>query len=168
MANTYTLIQAYNITSTTASVTFSSIPQTYTDLVVQLSARNNESDNATSLRCYFNGDTGNITVYELRAIGGTAGSYSISYAQAGYVASLQSVADTFGIATIYIPNYTGSLTKSSIGDIVQSSSTQSENYAVGSSRSWNSGDAITSVTLASGGGSWVQYSNFYLYGIKKN
>jgi hypothetical protein len=168
MANTYELIEARALTTTTANITFSSIPQTYTDLEVRLSARNNESDNATSLRCYFNGDTGNITVYELRAIGTSTASYSISYAQAGYVAANSSVANSFGIATIYIPNYTGSLTKASQGDIVQSTSTESENYAVMSSRSWNSGNAITSVTLASGGGSWLANSNFYLYGIKKN
>ncbi len=166
MANTYELIGSQTLSGTASTVTFSSIPQTYTDLVVQVSARNNESDNATSLRCYFNGDTSNITVYEMRAIGSTAATYSISYAQAGYVAAAQSMSNSFGSASIYIPNYKVSRNKVSSGDIVQASSTLGENYLILSARSWSVNDAVTSITLGSGGGSWVQNSSFCLYGIK--
>lgn len=39
MASTYTLISSSVLTVTTQSVTFSSIPQTYTDLVLRMSYR---------------------------------------------------------------------------------------------------------------------------------
>lgn len=164
---TYNLISSSIVDSGgAASVTFSSIPSSYTDLVVQVSARNNEADNGTSLRFYFNGSTANISLIELRAIGSTIASYSLTaYPQAGYVAASQSTANSFGTATLYVPNYTSSNVKVSYGDIALSSSTASENYAVMSARSWAITDAITSITLASGSGSWVQYSSFYLYGI---
>ena len=43
MATTYTLITSQTLASSAASVTFSSIPSTYTDLVLRVSAR---TDNA--------------------------------------------------------------------------------------------------------------------------
>lgn len=169
MPNTYELIASSTVGSGgAASVTFSSILSTYTDLIVHVSARSTEADNATSLRFYFNGDTGNISVIELRGIGSSVASYNISYAQAGYLAAAQSVASTFGSATLYVPNYRSSNVKLSAGDIVQASSTSSENYTVMSGRSWAVTDAITSITLASGSGNWVQHSNFCLYGIKNS
>jgi len=168
MANTYTLISSSTLSSTTASVTFSSIPQTYTDLVVQVSARNEEVDNGASLRVYYNSDTTNASGRELRAIGSTVASYTVNYPQAGYVAALNSTANTFGSGTIYIPNYTTSNNKSSSGDIGLPSTTFAENYSVISARLWSNTDAITSVTVAPGLNSWVQYSSFYLYGIKNS
>ena len=41
-ANTYTLISSNVLASSAATVTFSSIPATYTDLVLRVSARNND------------------------------------------------------------------------------------------------------------------------------
>ena len=60
MANTYTLIEAKSLNTTTASITFSSIPQTYTDLLVLVSAR---GDAGGQRDCYisFNGSTSNFT-----------------------------------------------------------------------------------------------------------
>ena len=44
MANeTYTLIQKTTLNASAASITFSSIPQTFTDLVVKVSARGTTS-----------------------------------------------------------------------------------------------------------------------------
>jgi hypothetical protein len=168
MANTYTLISTTTVGSGgVADVTFSSIPAAYTDLVIQASVRSTESDNGSSLRCYFNADTSH-TVLEARAIGSSTASYQISYAQAGYVAASQSPANTFGIATIYIPNYASNKNKSSMGDIAQSSSTTSENYAVLSARLWSSTSAITSITLKTGLGTLIEHSKFSLYGIKNS
>ena len=168
MANTYQLIASNTVSTPVASVTFSSIPATYTDLVLQVSVRSTEADTGTSLRVYFNSDTGNISVKELRAISTTVASYTVSYAQAGYIAGANSQANTFGSATIYIPNYTNSNYKSSSGDIMQASNTNRENYAIASSRLWSVGNAITSVTAAPGSGNWVEHSSFYLYGIKNS
>ena len=167
MAANYVLLEKISVGAAgVSSVTFSNIPQTgYTDLVLQVSARSTESDNSSSLRVYFNSDTANITAREIRAIGSTAASYTVSYAQAGYVGALNSTANTFGSGTIHIPNYTSSNNKSSSGDIVLPSTTAAENYAVLSARLWSITSAVTSVTAAPSLGSWVQYSTFYLYGI---
>jgi hypothetical protein len=166
---TYTFIASSTVGSGGASdVTFSSIPSTYTDLVIQVSARSTESDNASSLRCYYNGDATHSAL-ELRGIGSAVASYTVAYAQAGYIAASLSTANTFGTSTIYIPNYANtSYNKSSSADTTQSSNTFAENYAVLSARLWSSTSAITSVTLKPALGSWVQYSTFQLYGIKNS
>lgn len=166
---TYTFISKYTIGSGGASdVTFSSIPSTYTDLIVQVSARSTESDNGSSLRFYFNGDTTNNSRLELRAIGSTVASYTIPYAQAGYVAASQTTSGSWGTATLYVPNYNSSNVKLSAGDISLASSTTGENYNVFNAGSWAVTNAITSITLLAAGGNWVQYSTFCLYGIKNS
>ena len=43
MAKSYTLIQAQTLTSSAASVTFSNIPQNFTDLVIKVSGRSNRA-----------------------------------------------------------------------------------------------------------------------------
>lgn len=168
MANTFQLIDKATVGAGGATdVTFSSIPSTYTDLYIVASVRSTEVDNASSFRVYFNNDTSQ-TVLELRAIGTTIASYSVSYAQTGYVAASQSTTNTFGSVSVYVPNYANGNYKTVIGDIVQASNTTGENYAVMNSKLWSSTSAITSVTLKTGTGNLVQYSSFYLYGIKKN
>jgi len=166
MANTYTLIETKELSTTTASVEFSSIPQTYTDLMLKVSARSTEVDTFTSLRVYFNGVTTNQTAVEGRVINTTIVSYSVAYAQAGYLAGGQTDANLHGSANIYVPNYTGATSKVSAGDVFLASNTAAQNVLVFSSRKWTVTDAVTSITVAPANGSWVQYSNFYLYGIK--
>ena len=168
MANTHILIDKTNLTTSQSGVTFSSIPQIYTDLYIVVSGRSTESDNASSFRCYFNGDTGNITTREIRSINTTVASYDISYAQAGYVAGGQSQANTFGVSSIYVVDYTSSNYKISQAETVQPSNTAGESYCVLSSRIWSSTNPITSVTLTTGLGVWVSGSSFYLYGIKNS
>lgn len=166
---TYTFISSSTVGSGGAgSVIFNSIPTSYTDLIVQVSARSTEVDNGSSLRMYFNADTTNISAIELRAIGSTVASYTVSQGQVGYVGASQSTANAFGTAMIYIPNFNSSNVKLSYGDVALASSTTGENYAVFNARSWASTNAITSITLQSGLGSWVQYSTFCLYGIKNS
>lgn len=168
MATTFQKIASATVGSGgAATIDFSSIPQTYTDLVIKISARNNETDNGASLRVYFNNDTANISVRELRAIGSTPASYSITYAQAGYVGADQSQSNVFGTADIYIPNYTGSNNKSSSGEIVLPSSV--EFYSVLSARLWSSASAINQITIANTlSWTWAQHTTATLYGIKNS
>jgi hypothetical protein len=168
MANTFVKIATATVGSGgSSSIDFSSIPQTYTDLIVKISARNNEADTAASLRFYFNGDTGNINVREARANNATLASYSISYAQAGYVAADQTDANCFGASSIYVPNYTSSNYKSSSAETVSVSNTSAQNFSVFSARLWSSTSAVNQITITSSG-TWQQYTTAVLYGIKKS
>ena len=150
-----------------ASVTFSNIPQTFTDLKILASTRSAASSNGDSFRVYFNGDTGNISVRELRGSGSAAASYTISYAQAGYTSDALITANTFNNAEIYIPNYTSSNYKSSSADNVYENNA-TDAFAVMSARLWSSTAAVTSITLKPNDAGFVEFSEFYLYGISSS
>lgn len=170
MANTYQLIEAKELTTTTASVTFSSIPSTYTDLLLSISSRNNDIYNEVHFR--FNGDTGNN--YSGRNIYGN-GSSAISSSSSS-ISSLQNLtvqsvsgqtASTFGNIQLYIPNYLSSNHKSISADGVQENNATSAQAMLGAGL-WANTAAITSIQAFPSIGSFVQYSNFYLYGIKNS
>ena len=155
------------------SITFSSIPATYTDLKITVSARgtNNSSSN-DSVALVINGDTGNnYPARRLYGTGSVAGSdvnTSSTFAYTAYTGWASSTANTFGNTDIYIPNYAGSNQKSMSSDGVSenNSATAYESLVAGL---WTGTSAITSLNLAPVNGTgWAQYSTFYLYGIKNS
>lgn len=148
-----------------SSMNFTSIPTTYTDLYLVISGRATESDNGTSLRIVFNDDTANQSSRELRAIGSTVASYTVTYAQNGYLAASQSYTNTFGNALLYIPKYRNDKHKISSGDVILPSNTTSEQYIVFSGKKWGSTSAITKISISPSSGNWVQYTTATLYGI---
>lgn len=155
-----------------SSIEFTSIPQTYTDLVIVCSARNSSSS-GIDMGMRFNGNTG--TNYSYRSVygsGSTASSGSASsetlFTRAGYSAGSGYTASTFSNVSYYIPNYTSSNNKSvSIdGANEQNSSTAYAQLVAGL---WSQTSAITSVTLyvnsANTADNFAQYSTATLYGV---
>jgi len=170
MANTYQLIQAQTLTTTTASITFSSIPSTYTDLLLSISSRN--SDIYYEVHFIFNGDTGNN--YSGRNIYGTGS--SVVSSSSSSISSLQNLtvesvsgqtASTFGNIQLYIPNYLSSNYKSISADGLDENNATSAIAMLGAGL-WSNTAAITSIQAFPSLGSFVQYSSFYLYGIKNS
>jgi hypothetical protein len=169
MANTYQLIEAQTLGSATASVTFSAIPSTYTDLKLVYSARSSStSGNSELLAISFNGTTTNYNRLLIEGNGSTAASYSGSLRSFGGIPTANATASTFGNGELYIPNYLSSNNKAYSGDSV------SENNATSSvinldANIWNNTAAITSIAITTyNSNNFVQYSSFYLYGIKNS
>jgi hypothetical protein len=154
-----------------ASIDFTSIPGTYTDLLIKVSARSTATPGVAvdNLLAQYNGVTSSS--YSDKGLGGNGSSaysqsYSRTYVGVGLLNSANSTANTFGNSEIYIPNYTGSNNKSSSADGV------TENNATASWVEMDAGlfsntAAITSIKLLCGG-SFVQYSTATLYGIKNS
>lgn len=169
MANTYTLISSNTVGAGGASsVTFSSIPQTYTDLLVKVSTRNTNSSgskvilNPNAVTSGFSGKT-------LLGDGATAssGATTTNGYQAGLVISTYT-ANVFGNAEFYIPNYALASTVKSV-----SVDSVTENNAATAETQLNGGKsgsmaAFTSITLQPDANNFAQYSTFYLYGIKNS
>lgn len=158
-----------------ATVTFSNIPQTFTDLVIKLSARSSVASGTNmweDIGIAFNGGTVNSSISTRGVFGysSTVGSASSVTWPAGFAASSIATSSTFSNNDIYIPNYTSSVAKSFSVD------TSSEtNGAAGINALlaglWNNTAAITSIGLSITTGSsplFVQNSTATLYGIKNS
>jgi hypothetical protein len=170
MPNTYTLI-ANNILSTTASsVTFSSIPATYTDLLIKISVRNNGgSTQNTTLLSLINGTTG-FTNRWLRGDGSSVISLPNLVGTSAYVGQNPgsgATSNSFDNTEIYIPNYLVSANKPFSTFSVQETNAATAYLGV-TAGLWSNTAAITSITLDANGDSFVSGSSFYLYGIKNS
>jgi hypothetical protein len=162
---TYTLISSNVLASSAASVTFSAIPATYTDLILKMSLRGTAGGAASSIDLTFNSSTSGYSRTAVRGDGSTADSFRSSSASAivlsTAVTQTGATSNTFSNAELYIPNYAGSTYK------VLSSHTATENNATEAYTTAIAGllqntAAITSITMAATFGSG---SSFYLYGI---
>ena len=116
MANTYTLIEAKTLASAVATVEFTSIPQTYTDLLVKISARDNSSSIGNNMFFKVNSGTSSQSMRQLLGDGASASSFSDT--QQYYVSNGNtSTASTFSNMEVYIPNYASTSTSKSLSII---------------------------------------------------
>ena len=167
MANTYTLISSVTVGSGgAANMEFTSIPSTYTDLLVKVSARNTGST-AIDVLVSFNGTTTTYTDKILYGSGSAAGSVNDTGA-AGVYGVLNTLstdtANTFSNCEFYIPNYAGSNNKSVSLDSVNENNGNTA-YSYLAAGLWSSSSAITSIKIATTASNFAQYSTAYLYGI---
>jgi len=170
MAATYTLISSNVLASSAASVTFSAIPATYTDLVLRSSVRLSDvSDVKGSFYIYINGvTTGNL--YSNTRIQGEGSSVSSSRTSNSNVAlnvtTTQdgATSNTFGSGEVYFPNYTVSSNKAFLVDNVAENNSATANLLGAKAALWRSTNTISSLTLSTDT-TFMIGSSFYLYGI---
>jgi hypothetical protein len=165
MATTYKLISSVTVGSGgAATIEFSSIPATYTDLVIKFSGN---SSNQTP-RVNFNNSSSSIYSEKLLyAQGGTTASASnTNTTYFDWVAlCVNNGANFFGNSEFYIPNYAGSNNKSVSADSVQEVNATTGNNLYLDAGLWASSAAITSIQIFFATGNFLQYSTAYLYGI---
>lgn len=164
--STYTPIATQTLGSAAASVTFSSIPQTYTDLVIIGNCGISNAGVTLSLR--FNGDTGsNYFEHTMAGNGSTiSGSkaLSITNAYCNDTVAFNSVLE--GNITININNYSNTTSYKSVLGRVNRTSTGNYPGAAIWANSWNSTSAITSIVIfPTDGSNIISGSTFTLYGI---
>jgi len=162
MANTFELIASSTVGSGGASsIDFTSIPSTFTDLCLKVSARDGDSNWVLNMK--FNGSNGSSRY--LQGSGSSASSGTETDMRF-IVDSAGATASTFGSAEIYIPNYTSSNYKSVSIDSV-SEANASTAYMRMVAALWSSASAINQITLTNVvSGNIPQYSTAYLYGVK--
>ena len=168
MANTYTLISSNVLSSSAASVTFSSIPTTYTDLVVRASVRSDRSNTQDDMRITFNSATTNFSYTYIRGSGAAITSSNVTtdpFNWAGNIPAATATSNTFGNGELYIPSYTASQNKPSSAIMAMENNVTSPVYLTGVANLWSNSAAISTIYLYLGFGSFVSGSSFYLYGI---
>jgi hypothetical protein len=171
MPSTYTLIKGETLSTAAATVTFSAIPSTYTDLLFRISARNTTGGNTVSdMWCRFNGITTNYSRTRIQGNGATTvsdrtASTSIDNFE-NALNGASSTANTFNSLEVYIPNYGVAAAKPHSGfSAMETNATTA--YLVGTAQLWNNTAAISSVVWTSGSDDFAVGSSFYLYGISK-
>ena len=177
MANTFELIASSTVgVLGVASIDFTSIPSTYTDLCL-----------LTSLRSAFVSgprDAGYIVInttgstYESRRVRGVDAAGALSSGSGAGVdpsstfllgmPATTATASTFSNDMLYFPNYTGSTAKSYSSDSVQENNSTSAwevNLVAGITTATS---AISTIKIFASSGNLVQYSTAYLYGVKSS
>jgi hypothetical protein len=162
---TYTLIARTELTSTQANITISSIPATFTDLLLVVSGRSTTADTALDSLISFNGSTSNFSFRQIYGFGTIVASLTTPARQIGGYPGGNSTVNTFSNSQIYISNYRASTAKSYS---IDSTSENNEviSYNMLGAGLWNDTAAINSIVITSGaGGSLAQFSSATLYGI---
>ena len=160
MPATYEPIATYTISSSSNLVTFSSIPQTYTDLILVASY----AGTSTGLNIYPNGDAGsNKSATVLRGNGSSAESLTgASIALRDYWTTVTNSSGEFTVSIIHFNNYSNSTTFKTA--LVRRS--VSSAYVETIINLWRSTAAITQLQTYSANGNYTVGSTFTLYGIK--
>jgi len=177
MANTYKQIGSTVTVGSGGAVNieFTSIPATFTDLVIFTSLRSSRTPSTDGTHIAFTVNNNNGNIYSFRHIRGT-GSATSSYSESLQTSinlysqgnSSANTTNTFSNNFIYIPNYSSSNNKSiSVDSVYENNATESGHHLLAGSIVLTS--AITSIKLAeASGNNWVEYTTASLYGIKSS
>ena len=164
-ATSFESIATVSVSSNTATITFSSIPQTYTHLQVRGIARTNRNSTIDSYQFNLNGNN-NTKSHELRGDGASASASSGNVAN-GIIPGNTATASSFGAFVTDILDYTSTTKNKTVRTICGFDNNGSGGEIDFTSSFYDSTSAITSITITVGtGNSYVQYSHFALYGIK--
>jgi hypothetical protein len=160
--NTYEAIATQTVSGTsTATVTFSSIASTYTDLIIIA----NGGSNGGSLRMQFNSDTAtNYSVTILAGTGSAANSTRQASQNAILIAGIYAGGSANSNSITQIQNYSNATTyKTALSR--NNDAAGETNASVGL---WRSTSAINTIaiTAINGTGTWTNGSTISLYGIK--
>jgi len=144
-----------------ASITFSSIPATYTDLAILVSGRCTTTDTTATLA--FN--TGGT--YTRRTLLGSGSAATSNTSAVDFrISKSNDTASTFGNTLIYVPNYAGATAKSYSVDTVNENNATAANQAI-TAGLWDQTAAITTVVLDAVSGDFAEFSSATIYGILK-
>jgi hypothetical protein len=157
------LIETKTLGTAAASIEFTSIPQTFTDLVILLSVRITNASVTAGHTMAINGSNVGFSYRSLSGNGSSATSYADNAKWLGETTADDSTADTFGNVSIYIPNYSGATNKTwSIDTVGENNATATRLEILAGLRT--NTEAITTLTFESTP-SYAVGSTFSLYGI---
>ena len=160
MPATYEPIATTTLGSATNTVTFSSIPSTYTDIRAVITSSNAAGSNTIRMR--FNGDT--ATNYSNTLLEGDGSSAYSGSSSNGTLIPAGEDHTTPSLVTVDIFSYAGSTFKTCL-----CSTSMDRNGAGTVSRRvalWRSTSAISSINFSHSSDNWNVGSTFTLYGIK--
>jgi len=173
MAITYVNIASITIGSGGASsASFTSIPQTYTDLLLKASLRSTRSAQEDGFAFSPNG--AGATFWMLLSgdgsstSGGSSSSLGYGSSFTGRIPAASATSNTFGNLELYLPNYSNTANPKGFSLDAATENDGTTAYISLESGYYSSTSAVSSITLQASNANLAQYSTFTLYGIKKN
>jgi hypothetical protein len=175
--NDYESIATTTLTTASSSITFSSIPATYTHLQLRIITRSSSANNYDNIWMRLNSDTNsNYASHYLAGNGATADAYAWSsetQIRSFYTTGGTASSNVFSVSVIDILDYANTSKYKTTRHLngFDNNGTGTSNYDKGtivlSSGLWQNTSAISSINLQINGGvNFTQYSSFALYGIK--
>lgn len=167
---TYVALAKTVLTGTQASVTLSSIPSTYTDLLLVVSARSTFAAAGDWLLIQFNSQTTGYSNRYLYGDGSTAQSNNSTYniMARNVLPGSTATSNTFSNVEIYLPNYAGSTNKvASVSGVSENNNATAAYIYAGAGLSSNTA-STGSILIDCDNGDFASGSRFDLYGIKNS
>ena len=150
-----------------SSITFSSIPSTYTHLQLRMMVRETSTSNGYSMQ--FNGDTGNnYARHYLYGTGSSAAAAAVTSTSSMILADAAistSTTGVFGASVCDVLDYTN-VNKNKVIKTLGGYDNNGNGAIFFNSGLWMNTSSVTSIVINPDAGSFAQYSSFALYGIK--
>jgi len=153
-----------------SSVTFTNIPNTYAHLQIRYLGRSSQSATETGLNLRLNGDTGsNYAAHYIFGDGASASSganTSQTSVNMLNISGASATANSFAVGVIDVLDYASTNKNKTIRQLMGWDGNGSGRVALTSGLWFATPAAVTSVNLYPSSGSFAQYSQFALYGVK--
>ena len=153
-----------------ASISFTSIPGTYTHLQVRFMARGTATAAGVGLRERLNSDTSaSYSSHQLYGSGASVaatGGGSQSEMEIGGMTGATAGSNIFGVGVLDILDYSSTDKYKTLRLLDGRDVNGSGGYIFFESGSWQNTNAVTTVQIYPASGNFEQYSQFALYGIK--
>jgi hypothetical protein len=163
---TYKLIASNELSTSTSTITFSSIPQTYTDLLLRVSSRMDGANAGIQVKPN-NSGASYTTRRILKDVSARTADSITSLNWFGLQNGNWTFSNSFSHNDYYIPDYSSSGTFYKVASLNTTTTNNSTTQYMGFfGNKLNTTDAITSIVIiAEGAANFVSGSGFYLYGI---
>ena len=154
-----------------ASITFSSIPSTYTHLQIRATFRETGSGTGADTKLSFNGDTGSGNYYSQHGlygngtIAGADKDATSTHIWSIYGTGSSATSGVFGVGVIDVLDYANT-NKYKTTRALTGYDNNGSGLIFLRSGLWMKTNAITSITITADATAFAEYSSFALYGIK--
>jgi hypothetical protein len=153
-----------------ATISFSSIPATYTHLQIRGIIRSTNSGTDANARLRFNSDTGSNYRYHYLGGSGSGSGYAgdsgaVTFAYAGLASAASSTSGVFGVQLIDILDYSNTSKNKTVRSLTGVENNGSGYIELDSSL-WMNTVAINNISIFFTSGNLAEYSHFALYGVR--
>ena len=168
--SSYESIATATGTGSSSTITFSSIPSTYTHLEIRYIARTTGTYTYEDSKWRFNGQTSSYSFHVFNGDGistGNAGaSTNTAYIGVGLTSGASAAASIYGSGVVSILDYANTNKNKTYRVLTGEDRNGTGHMQLGSGLYFGSTNAISSITIDTISGNWTTDSKFALYGIK--